>query len=109
MRSMARITRFHLTALVASVLLVGQTAAQPGPAPHGGPPKAMLSLHSSVEAVVPGEPFDVGIRFQLVSGWHTYWHNSGDSGAPPRITWALPDGFTADDIQFPVPVRHVDA
>ncbi len=70
-------------------------------------PKAQLSLLPSVEAVVPGQPFDVAIRFQLDAGWHIYWQNSGDAGLPPLVQWTFPNGFSAGDLQFPIPKRHV--
>ncbi len=72
-------------------------------------PKSEVDLLSSGEAVVPGEPFDVAFRFRLPKGWHTYWKNSGDSGQAPRVTWALPEGFEADELQYPVPKRHISA
>lgn len=77
-----------------------------GSAAHAAP-KAKLSLLPSMEAVVPGQPFDVAIRFQLESGWHIYWQNSGDAGLPPSVRWTLPEGFLAGDLQFPIPKRHV--
>lgn len=72
-------------------------------------PQSQVDLLSSVEAVVPGEPFDVAFRFRLPKGWHTYWKNSGDSGQPPRVTWTLPEGFKAGELQYPVPSRHITA
>lgn len=71
--------------------------------------KAKVSLLSSVEAVVPGKSFDMGVRFELDDGWHIYWVNSGESGLPPRVNWKLPQGITAEELRFPVPDRHVDA
>src|SRR3989442_10982424 len=38
-------------------------------------------------------------------GWHTYWRNSGDSGAPTKIDWQLADGIKAGEIQWPVPEK----
>ncbi len=69
--------------------------------------KGKVDLLSSVGAVVPGKPFDVALRFELADGWHIYWENSGDSGQPPKVTWNLPDGFSAGDLRFPIPKRHV--
>jgi thiol:disulfide interchange protein DsbD len=57
------------------------------------------------EALVPGEPIAVALRLQAIPGWHTYWRNPGDSGEPTRIEWRLPDGFSAGDIEWPVPQR----
>lgn len=93
-------------AVVALLCLTSTLSAQLGQSK--GKPKANLDLVSSVEKVVPGKAFDIGIRFKLDKGWHIYWQNSGDSGLPPRIKWTLPDGFSAGEIQFPVPEVHVD-
>jgi len=66
-----------------------------------------VTLVPSVAGVVPGKPFDVAIRFELESGWHIYWQNSGDSGLPPIMNWTLPIGFKAGELQYPAPKREV--
>ncbi|MFQ5590764.1 MAG: protein-disulfide reductase DsbD domain-containing protein [Phycisphaerae bacterium] len=71
--------------------------------------RAKVTLVSSVSAVVPGKVFDVAWRFQLDRGWHIYWQNGGDAGLPPKVQWTLPEGFTAGELQFPTPKRHVNA
>ena len=38
-------------------------------------------------------------------GWHTYWKNPGDAGSPTKIEWQLPPGFTAGEIQWPLPEK----
>ncbi|MEK6675854.1 MAG: protein-disulfide reductase DsbD domain-containing protein [Planctomycetota bacterium] len=70
-------------------------------------PRGKVDLLSSVEDVVPGKPFDVGVRFKMAEGWHIYWINPGEAGMAPRAKWALPNGFSAGELQFPVPRRHV--
>jgi thiol:disulfide interchange protein DsbD len=70
-------------------------------------PDVGLSLVPSVEAIAPGEAFDVGIRFELPDEFHIYWENPGDSGLAPSVQWSLPRGFTAGRLHFPVPDRHV--
>lgn len=72
-----------------------------------GSPKARVDLVASVDRVVPGQPFDVLVRFRMDSGWHIYWQNPGDAGVAPRVSWNLPTGFAAGDLQFPVPTKHV--
>ncbi len=92
--------------VVVILLLAGGTAyGQPG----SGGSKAQVDLLSSIEAVTPGQPFDVAIRFQLTEDWHIYWQDSGDRGKPPEVDWVLPEGFTAGDLQFPTPKRHYAA
>jgi thiol:disulfide interchange protein len=52
---------------------------------------------------VKGEPFPIGIYLQSDPGWHTYAHPSGDSGMPTSVTWDLPKGVVASDIDWPKP------
>lgn len=67
------------------------------------PPHADVSLLSDVRGVLPGQPFTLGVRFELDRGWHIYWLHAGDSGQAPRIDWQLPDGFHAGAIEWPHP------
>ncbi|XOV88899.1 MAG: protein-disulfide reductase DsbD family protein [Pseudomonadota bacterium] len=62
-------------------------------------------LIAEVDAIVPGQPFWVALRQVIRPGWHTYWRNPGDSGAPTTLNWSLPEGFSAGDIQWPRPER----
>ena len=43
------------------------------------------------------------VDFKHKEGWHSYWVNPGDSGLRTRITWDLPDGFTAQQTRWPAP------
>jgi len=61
------------------------------------------SLVTSTKAVVPGQPFDVGLLLEMAPGWHSYWQYSGDAGLPTKIAWSLPEGFRAGPIQWPAP------
>jgi thiol:disulfide interchange protein DsbD len=93
-------------ALCAATLLVAEWArGQSDPGKHQR--KGEVTLVPSVSAVLPGQPFDVALHFRLAPGWHIYWQNSGDSGLPPDVRWTLPDGFTAGDLQYPIPKRNV--
>ncbi len=60
-------------------------------------------LVSSTNAVVPGQPFDVGLLLDMAPGWHSYWEFGGDAGLPTKITWSLPEGFRAGAIKWPAP------
>lgn len=68
-------------------------------------PKVQVSLVAEDTAVRAGEPFRVALIQDIEPGWHTYWKNPGDSGAPTEVLWDLPSGFTAGDIQWPWPER----
>lgn len=68
-------------------------------------PRATVSLAADVAAVAPGEGFRLGLRLRLAEGWHSYWRNAGDAGAPPEVTLSLPEGVAAGPIQWPIPDR----
>ncbi|MFT4631973.1 MAG: thiol:disulfide interchange protein/DsbC/DsbD-like thiol-disulfide interchange protein [Crocinitomicaceae bacterium] len=93
---------FCLINLCAPMLLAVEPLAQ---ASTGDRSNVQISLISEVTAIAPGEPFWVLLRQKIRPGWHTYWRNPGDSGAPTEIDWELPAGFTAGDIQWPFPER----
>ncbi|MGQ0532731.1 MAG: protein-disulfide reductase DsbD family protein [Caulobacteraceae bacterium] len=92
----------RFAALVAFVLSLFASPAlgqQVSPAPR----QVDAALHSSRAAVAPGERFTIALRETINEGWHTYWRNPGDSGEPTSLTWTLPPGWTAGDIQWPAP------
>src|SRR3989442_9807132 len=64
-----------------------------------------VELLSERAAIEPGMPFRVGLLMRMRPGWHTYWKNPGDSGLPLRVTWNLPEGFSAGPIDWPTPER----
>ncbi len=66
------------------------------------------SLIADTAAVVAGKPFTVGVLLKMEPGWHTYWQFGGDSGAPTKIDWELPEGFKAGAIQWPLPTARPD-
>ncbi|MDB5374287.1 MAG: cytochrome biosis protein, partial [Belnapia sp.] len=67
--------------------------------------RAVVTLVADAQAVAPGEAFRLGLRLRLAPGWHTYWRNPGDAGAPPEIALRLPEGATAGPLEWPVPRR----
>ena len=77
---------------------LAQESSLDDPSPHS---EALLL--SETESIRPGEPFTVGLHLRLEPGWHSYWRNPGDSGEATSITWRLPDGYRAAEIQWPVP------
>jgi thiol:disulfide interchange protein DsbD len=63
------------------------------------------SLVSESDSVAPGKPIRLGLRLRLAPGWHTYWSNPGDAGAPPTLDIS---GATAGPIAFPAPEKLTD-
>jgi thiol:disulfide interchange protein DsbD len=68
-------------------------------------PRAVATLVADSAAVAPGGTFWAGLRLRLAPGWHTYWRNAGDAGAPAELTLTLPDQATRGDIAWPAPQR----
>lgn len=68
-----------------------------------------VSLLADVQHVRPGAPFTIGVVMSMEKGWHTYWKNAGEAGLPTRIAWTLPDGFSAGDIQWPLPHKYLES
>jgi thiol:disulfide interchange protein DsbD len=62
-----------------------------------------VELLAEPAAIIPGEPFTVGIKLSMKPHWHTYWRNPGDSGEPTQVTWKLPPGFVAGELEWPSP------
>ena len=67
--------------------------------------RTQVQLISEVKTIQPSTPFWVGLQFKTRPGWHTYWRNPGDSGAPTRMEWTLPNGFKASELVYPYPQR----
>ena len=71
-------------------------------------PRMTATLVSDTDAAAPGTPLQVGLRLRIAPGWHTYWQNPGDAGAPPELTLTLPEGVSAGPIQWPTPRRMAE-
>ena len=72
-------------------------------------PEVALELLSPLSEVGPGDAFEVGLRYRITPGWHIYWHNPGDSGAPTTARLQAPAGFTVRGPFWPAPERFEQA
>jgi len=84
--------------ILALALLPAAAGSAPVTAPH-----VRVELLTETTSVQPGHDLSVGIRFALDEGWHVYWRNPGDSGEAPTVTWTLPAGFVAGELEWPRP------
>ncbi|MDP4897254.1 MAG: protein-disulfide reductase DsbD family protein [Akkermansiaceae bacterium] len=64
---------------------------------------SVATLTPDVTSVAPGETFTVALQLKHPLGWHSYYKNSGGIEDSPVITWDLPEGAKAGDIQWPTP------
>ncbi|NGX17317.1 thioredoxin family protein [Wenzhouxiangella sp. XN24] len=96
--------------LLTTCLLLFTSLLAPPPATAADPAPLRTDhldsrLVAAQEAVVPGQPLQVGLWLEHDPEWHTYWLNPGDSGLPTRIQFDLPPGFDAGPVQWPIPER----
>jgi thiol:disulfide interchange protein/DsbC/DsbD-like thiol-disulfide interchange protein len=63
------------------------------------------TLVLSDDTAAAGDTVWAGVLLKMEPGWHTYWKNSGEAGMPTTITWQLPPGVTAGDIEWPLPEK----
>lgn len=72
---------------------------------HAGEAEKPLEVRliSETRGIVPGKPFFVGLHLVHPPGAHTYWKNPGVVGVPTLVEWDLPPGFSAGEIQWPMP------
>lgn len=101
--------RSPLPATLALVVALVHPAPAPAADALAKTENVTVELLADVTAIRAGEAFTLAIHMTMAPQWHTYWKNPGDSGMPTRVVWTLPDGFQAGDLQWPSPVRAVDA
>ena len=92
--------RRWLGGLIVAFASMGPVSAQAVKTDH-----VTAELVAERSAVQPGETLRIGLRLQHIPHWHTYWRNPGDSGLPTTLSWTLPPGSSAGDIEWPAPAR----
>ncbi|MCI0753887.1 protein-disulfide reductase DsbD family protein [Teichococcus vastitatis] len=65
--------------------------------------RASMTLVTDAAAIAPGQSLRLGLQQKLEPGWHTYWRNPGDAGAPPEIRFTAPAGLQAGEFEWPAP------
>lgn len=111
------LNRIFSTFVVFTLLLGGvasfvspNLAAQVSPLSSPEAPSPLTAeLLIEEEVLSPGRPVWVAVHFKLEPEWHAYWKNPGGVGFPTTITWQLPSGFEAGEIQWPYPEKWESA
>lgn len=91
-----------LAALVALGVMSPPASAVAGPVRTGN---LTAELVAATQGARAGGEVQLALRQAIDKGWHTYWRNSGDSGAPTELIWTLPAGWTAGEIVWAPPSR----
>lgn len=61
------------------------------------------ALVAETDGIAPGQTVRAALELRHAPHWHTYWINPG-TGLPTTLELKLPEGWTAGDLQWPVPV-----
>lgn len=85
-----------LLILLSSFLIQHSALAQQG---------LKIQLVSEQSAIVPGQPFTIGLWLEHDRGSHTYWRFPGIVGVPTQMKWNLPRGWKAGELIYPEPER----
>ena len=87
--------------VVLSLLALTASASIAAPAPTEHPVKAELLADTT--GLTDGQPFRLGVRFELQPKWHVYWINPGDAGLPTSVQFKAPEGFRVESLRWPIP------
>ena len=68
--------------------------------------KTKVSLLLPYQTATPGQTIWSAVRLSMAPGWHTYFVNPGESGAPTTIEWKLPEGISAGNILWSAPEKY---
>jgi len=68
-----------------------------------------VALAAETSTPAPGSEVTLAIEMTPQPGWHGYWLNTGDAGAPDRLQWQLPRDARLSPLRYPVPQKLVIA
>ncbi|MBO0715897.1 MAG: cytochrome C biogenesis protein, partial [Rhizobiales bacterium] len=104
----AHIARFVLEPFVpAAMLMCLVTAASAQDASNwDGQARSAARLIAGATSKNHGATFvRAGIEIRLDPGWHTYWRDPGDSGAPPTFDFSSSENVKSVNVLWPAPER----
>ncbi len=85
--------------------LTAQLEQFPG-GPNASDDKTTIStITPSVTTIKPGDTFHVALTLKIPKDFVAYYSNPGTVGDPPKVSWKMPEGFTASPTLFPLPQK----
>ncbi len=76
------------------------TAALALESPPATTTHTIATLVTEADTTTPNHPIRIGLNLHIQPGWHTYWQNPGDAGAPPTLDIT---GAQAGPLTYPTP------
>ena len=103
-------TRARARAQFGVVLLLAAAVAAPARAadvsPWDGGARSAVRLIAGAPTTEQGKKvLRGGIEIRLDPGWRTYWRYPGDSGVPPRFSFARSENLESVGLSWPAPKR----
>jgi len=95
----------HLAALGLLLFGAAGAAAEPDASPWAGEPEGRARLVSARSAMGVDGRLRLGVELRLAPGWHTYWRDPGESGAPPAFDWSASANLSGLRLGWPAPRR----
>ena len=95
-----------MPARLLSLLLLVCLLALPAEARDSAPVQSdniTARIMADQATATPGGVVTLAFVQEIREGWHTYWRNPGDSGAPATLTWDLPEGSRISAPLWPTP------
>jgi len=68
-----------------------------------------VALATGAKTVSAGQKINVMVLMEIQPGWHIYYKDPGDTGLPTQVLWELPEGFTAEPLQWQPYQRFVES
>lgn len=84
--------------------LPGAPSSRDGAAEKTPVTTRLISMYTEA---IPGQELYLGIDFSIAPGWHIYWKNAGESGAPIDFSVKAPEGVEVGDAMWPAPRRFI--
>lgn len=94
---------------LATLILWAATGTGLASAADFGEGNAKVRLVASADRPDSAEPFLLGVELDIRPGWHIYWRNPGGAGLATDISWRLPAGVKAGDLQWPLPIAFTQS
>jgi DsbC/DsbD-like thiol-disulfide interchange protein len=89
--------KFSITVAVSLTLAGFSAAASPG--------RAAVKWIAASTTYQSGKVLETAVRMVIDEGHHTYWVNPGEGGMKTSVVWELPEGWSAGELEQPVPKR----
>lgn len=81
--------------------------AHAGQSPWASTDHAQMRLLTAIDSIAPeATEFEAALHMRMDDGWHSYWRQPGDAGAPPRFIWEKSENVSNIKVSWQAPKRY---